>query len=383
MKKIILVLIGCIFLGFLIFFWKVPNDEEAFDEQNGEPDELQEKERKQDLVSEENEIDPFNKLPEYEKEGEKCKSKEVILERGDCFQDINSTYLVWFMDTSKQEFFFPFQREQDHWKDVLYYTVNDKDMLGDVYKTEYYDSYVDPFAYSESNYERGVEVLQDYWHIFSGFFPQEYRDHLKHIYWTDTEEDFVFAVGRAEQNLKDTLLMLSHNVAEYRPSVKYTLIHEFGHVLTLSEDQVKANEEVLLSEDKEVFEKAKADCVSYYTNIGCPNEDSYLYQYYNEFWVDIEDDFNQIDWETEEEYKAFFLENEERFFNSYQGSNPVEDIADAFTFFVMMHSDEIKDGAEMKYSKLEFFYQYDELVKLRTMILENIYDLSVEDGILY
>ncbi|PAV30467.1 hypothetical protein CIL05_05015 [Virgibacillus profundi] len=382
-KKIPFILIGCMLLGLFLFSVNSKETKETNVGKDNEFTQKEETEDKQDVVREENEIDPFNKLPEYEEEGIQCKSIEETLERGDCFQEINSKYLVWFMDTAKQEFFFPFQREQDHWKDVLYLTVNAKDELGDVNETEYYDSYVDPHTNSESNSERGMKILNDYWYIFSGFFPQEYRKDLKHVYWTDTGEDFVYAVGRDEKNLQDTVLMLSHHIGEYRPSVKYTLIHEFGHVLTLSEDQVRVDEEVFLSEDEEAFEAAEANCSTYYPYIGCPNEDSYLSQYYKAFWMDIEDDFNQIDWETEEDYKAFFYENEERFFNSYQGSNPVEDIADAFTFFVMTHSNEIEGKADLKYSKLEFFYQYEELVELRTMILENMYDLSVEDGVLY
>lgn len=69
--------------------------------------------------------------------------------------------------------------------------------------------------------------------------------------------------------------------------------------------------------------------------------------------------------------------------NSYQGTSPVEDIADAFSQYVMMNSTGIKGQPEMKYDKLQFFYEFDELVQLRTMILENIFDVSVEDDVLY
>src|SRR5699024_9687541 len=85
----------------------------------------------------------------------------------------------------------------------------------------------------------------------------------------------------------------------------------------------------------------------------------------------------------ETDYTEFFYENEDRFMNSYQGTSPVEDIADAFSQFVMSNSQDIEKHDELKYDKLRFFYDYEELVELRTDILENLYDLSVTDEILY
>src|SRR5690625_5686990 len=88
------------------------------------------------------------------------------------------------------------------------------------------------------------------------------------------------------------------------------------------------------------------------------------------------DDFDEIDWEAKDDYKDFFFTYENEFFNSYQGTNPHEDIAESFSFFVMLNSEEIERNDDVKYQKLDFFYDYNELIDLRAAILENIYLLS-------
>lgn len=315
------------------------------------------------------ELSKVNEFEKYETAGHKCKSIDVMIERGDCFQDIHSEYLVWILDESKQSFHFPFHHEQDHWQDLIFATIDDQDRLNIIEKTNRYDVRKIEEESVQLKKERGSDVLEEYWYIFSSFFPREYRTNLMYMYWTDTGDDVVLGVGRDEEDFQKSLLMISHHVDQYQPRIKNTLIHEFGHVLTLSQDQMEL-------ESKE----ESAICLSSHLHmIDCMNETSYLKYFYDQFWADIIDDFDKINWNDGEDYHAFFLENEERFFNSYQGSNPIEDIAETFTFFVMMNSSEREGKSEIKYKKLDFFYEYEELIELRTMILENIYDVSVEN----
>ncbi|MFD2044172.1 hypothetical protein ACFSTA_09780 [Ornithinibacillus salinisoli] len=326
-------------------------------------------------------------LSNYEDSGKECKLIEEVIERGDCFQTVNEKYLSWYLEQSKVEFYFPFQQDQENWEDVFYYSVDKQDTLEKLNETDYFDDYVDPYglADSETNHQRGMETVQEYWHIFSNMIPQEYRTSLKSVYWTDTGEDLVLGVGRDETNMQDTVLMLSHNIGEYHPTNKYTFIHEFAHVLTLNEEQIKIDEQLYNSEDVTILEDAKASCSTHFVTYGwgCMNESSYLNNFYHQFWDDIYGKYNEIDWESEDDYKEFFFAYEDRFFNSYQGTNPEEDIAESFTYFVKMDREELEENTQMKYEKINFFYQYDELVELRTQILENIYDISIEDGEFY
>lgn len=340
------------------------------------------KEVLQDLVEESNQFPS-----DYVTEGEECKTIDDTSERGDCFQAANESYLPWYINDEKDDFHFPYQRDQSHWEDVFYYSINEDDELGTLRETEYYDAYIDPMdpQSTDTDHQRGIDTVQGYWHVFSGMVPEKNRPDLKYIYWTDTDKDMVYAVGRHDEHPEDLTLSISHNFPEYDPYQKYFLIHEFGHMLTLNEEQVNIDEEVVLADDDDyeaLLEESAAECDTFYT-MGCMGEDSYLYAFYKQFWEDIYPDFQHIDWDDETDYEDFFFDNEERFMSSYQGTDPSEDIADAFAQFVMMNSEDIDGKAEMKYDKLQFFYEYDELVELRTRILENMFDLSVEDEVLY
>jgi hypothetical protein len=53
-----------------------------------------------------------------------------------------------------------------------------------------------------------------------------------------------------------------------------------------------------------------------------------------------------------------------------------EDIADTFTAFILQDSKKVKEGTELKYKKIVFFYQFPELVKMRAEVLAGLYDVS-------
>ncbi|MBI3151573.1 MAG: hypothetical protein HYZ21_05540, partial [Chloroflexi bacterium] len=60
---------------------------------------------------------------------------------------------------------------------------------------------------------------------------------------------------------------------------------------------------------------------------------------------------------------------EDRFVTSYAATNPEEDIAEAFTFFVFGPT---PAGDTIAEKKVLFFYQYPELIELRVNILRNL-----------
>ncbi|HLR68969.1 MAG TPA: hypothetical protein VK105_17935 [Virgibacillus sp.] len=375
MKKLYLLLSAVIIAGVIIFVYVNIGENQS---ERAQSEEISEDDNKKETVKVISNTDLLNKMPEYEEKGKACKDLDDNIERGDCFQKLNSFYLMWTLNKSKDNFYFPYQHDQSHWNDVFSFTIDANDNLGELQKTEFYDDYEEETAKAQ----HGEEMLEGYWYVFSSIIPQEYRTSLKKLYWTDTGDDLVLAVGRDEDNVQDMIFMLSDNIDQYVARVKSLLLHEFGHILSLNEEQVTFDE-VTLSKGGEALEEAKSECPTVYTNYGCVNEGSYLSHYYELFWADIMDEFNQIDWEAKEEYKDFFLGHEDHFFNSYQGTSPTEDIAEAFAFYVMLNSNEIKGEEEIKYKKLKFFYEYDELVDLRAAILENIYDLSVKDGEFY
>lgn len=331
--------------------------------------EIEQKDAPMQVVSN---TDPFDTMSAYIEEGEECKEIETVKERGDCFQKIHSYYSFWTFNQAKEEFFFPFHHDQSDWHTVFTFPVEDSDQLGNVQEGDHYEAFVETSGPDSQVDVRGTETVGDYWYVFSSFIPRDEREMLSELVWMDTGDDYVFAVGFAEDDYDALNLIFSTHVMNYSGAHKQVIIHEYGHMLTLNKDQLYIDESLLESDDEDVWAEAEEECSTYFTIWGCAQEDSYLFAFYEAFWDDIYDEYEAINWDDAIAYEQFFFSYEDRFFNSYQGTSPHEDIADSFTFFVMEQKKDGQEIEEMKDEKIAFFYHYDELVQLRTDILENI-----------
>jgi len=162
--------------------------------------------------------------------------------------------------------------------------------------------------------------------------------------------------------------------ADFSSDFVHTLVHEFAHIVTLEKNQVPPdtsrpsppNEE----EDAEPS-PVELSCQTFYTGEGCANPDSYFNQFYQQFWSDIYGEFMEGSnaAESQEEYDQFTAEfyeqYQDRFVSEYAATNPGEDIADSFAYFVLK---EKPDGDTIAEQKILFFYQFEPLVNMRTHI---------------
>jgi hypothetical protein len=112
------------------------------------------------------------------------------------------------------------------------------------------------------------------------------------------------------------------------------IAHELGHVLSLNQDQ-RTDEE-----DLDTY----ADDESPFT------ETAYLNRFYQDFWNGN-------------------FQSRDDFVTEYAATDPVEDFAESFAYFVL--SPKPTDGTE-KAEKLRFFYDYPELVKDREFMRRNL-----------
>lgn len=112
---------------------------------------------------------------------------------------------------------------------------------------------------------------------------------------------------------------------------------------------------------------------TYTIDEGSLKKDSYLNVFYNKFWKNHRNylDKTQRDYLSEEEKQEliydFYLEHENEFVSDYAATNPVEDLAETFMYFVI--EDKPKDNS-IKSEKIKFLYNYEELVNLRNFIIE-------------
>jgi len=137
--------------------------------------------------------------------------------------------------------------------------------------------------------------------------------------------------------------------------LSYTIIHEFGHVLTLNDTQLDSK-------------KTENDCQNYFPGEGCAKEGSYINALYQNYWKDIHDEHLDTG-DDESKKQAFYEKYQDRFVTQYASTNPGEDIAECFTHFVIFDK---PTGDTYANKKVQLFYNYPELVELRNYIRKSL-----------
>lgn len=153
----------------------------------------------------------------------------------------------------------------------------------------------------------------------------------------------------------------------------YTLIHEFAHVLTLNSTQVPFDEVAYFAEDDATVDAAMRACPRFFTGEGCANRNSYIDQFYQKFWTSFADEHGAIDPEDSDALLDFYERYADHFVTDYAATNPGEDIAESWTHFVL---NDPPAGDSVAEEKILFFYDFPELVELRSEILARIYSQS-------
>lgn len=218
--------------------------------------------------------------------------------------------------------------------------------------------------------EKHIEI----WQIFSYIIPKNYRvDFKEFVIYSDSELKTDAYVSRNEED--DTKWNLYLNKDSFydkegnldKKEGIYTLIHEFAHVLTLNKSQVQyypldASEYTLwLYQDR---------CNNNSISEWCLYKTSYLNNFINTFW---EDDFRKIKNAQEWDEFDFYTNSETNFVTGYASTNPGEDIAETFTYFVLGKKPEYTTIANQKVLQL---YEYPELIHLKNLIQGRILKLS-------
>lgn len=145
-------------------------------------------------------------------------------------------------------------------------------------------------------------------------------------------------------------------------SIRFALnvVHEYGHAVAQNNTQIDVNRE---------------DLGTFILPDGRLEESSYLYAFYKSYWVAQYDDALarrgiEDPQDNRDAQLKFFNENQDEFITDYATVTINEDFAESFAYFVL--SSEIPDEKLVKYDKLRFFYQYDEMVQMREEMRRNI-----------
>ncbi len=264
---------------------------------------------------------------------------------------------------------FNFDSDEDNEEEtyIVTYHVN-----GDTLNRPYYESVPDHLE-DEQDDNAAHEAI---WGLFTRLIPLEQRDFISGFsIITDGTGNRLAAVGQSYDDAEEWVLEVDILDSSNEYVLTVTLLHEFGHLLTLNSAQVPPILEIFENPHSNlIYERELAACEFYFPGEGCSNEDSYINQFFDRFWFDLYAEWQEIDSEEDEdEYyellEEFYETYEDQFLTDYAPTSPAEDIAETFSFFILSPKLEPATIAE---EKIMFFYEYPELVELRRQILTQV-----------
>jgi len=214
------------------------------------------------------------------------------------------------------------------------------------------------------------------WNYFASIVPPEERKFLTEFaVVSDGTGEILGAVSPTYDNPSLWTLEVDILDADDNYNLTFTLMHEYGHLVTLNSAQVPPNRRVFFSpDDIDIYNQAVAACPQYFTGEGCSNPDSYINDFFNRFWQDFYTEWQEIDLiNDEDEYydrlDDFYETYQDQFLTDYSATSPAEDIAEAWSFFIFSPK---PDPDSIANEKVLFFYEYPDLVQMRERILTNI-----------
>lgn len=217
------------------------------------------------------------------------------------------------------------------------------------------------FSHNSSN---DINKCFDIWKCIKEIVPSRYLNYISKLkLYTDGYEN-TLAYVTSDIN-RDNKWMICVDINDsfkndgvLKERIKETIMHEFMHIITLNNSQMDN------SNTSKTYTIAE----------GKLKEDAILNDFYNRFWSKHEDYVKKEESikPYSEEYNIltnnFYSLNKDEFITKYASSNPVEDIAETFIYFI---KSDIPLDNSIKSQKIRFLYTYTELIDIKNFILNN------------
>ena len=212
------------------------------------------------------------------------------------------------------------------------------------------------YEISDFNDVAGIKnrTHRQYFDRFFDLVPDRYDDYFVDLLVFDEDlDDFDGFVETVPPYRDDTWRIgINESIFEFKITsdlIEELFVHEFAHLI--SYEGMRGT-----------MEPRNNRCHEYFSEFGCPPANSYLMDFIDDFWT--EDDLDAL---VEFEGESIWTNREVRdnFVTDYASTNPAEDFAESFTFFVL---DEKNTGAKLPDQKVNYFYQFDYLIDLREEI---------------
>lgn len=375
-------LLGCSFIDDIVYFFSTDDGYYCFEFEEYDP------------VTDECyvECDTDEECAEYDR-----MYAEIGLDENDCFEfeeydpvtdecyvECNSDEECEKVDLLYDDFF---QEQYDNFKDVDFKDFRQDgydDILGDDgeiaryrisnEKLELVDKIENPENLNFPDYVASEFQHNTLWNLFNGMFSS--TDDMKYLVefsvFSDGKDNVLAFVSQTEEDLEKWYLAVDFldssdengDVLKEKELI-YTLIHEFGHLMTLNADQLNIYSDM-------------NSCDAYFPGEGCSNDESYINLFFQKFWQGVVyDEFvdEGLDYFNTDGVYEFYQNNSDQFVTDYAATNPAEDIAESWTYYVLQKKPE---GSErISDQKILFFYDFPELVSKRKDIRSGIAEQKV------
>lgn len=219
------------------------------------------------------------------------------------------------------------------------------------------------------------DLANDYWKEFYRIFPKELtKKYIKRIVlMTDGIDEKTGALVSLNSRNDKWLLEIDVNDVNLKSRNKrrlhesvYTMVHEFGHLLTLNKTQIRPTEK-----------REQGEGELYLTDEGEAYKSSYLNKFINIFWKGsllkswdtIQREYCFTEANCVEKLFDLYNNNKSEFLTDYAAESPEEDIVESWTAFVLRSK--VRKPRTIAHKKINFFYQFPELVEYRRIIREN------------
>ena len=174
------------------------------------------------------------------------------------------------------------------------------------------------------------------WNSFSWLIPEQSREEINRFEVFESGDTLAYVSLHDGHGRYWTLGMNNEDI-QLASETLVTYLHEYAHFLSLNQSQID-------------YRLVEEQCNSLYLkDSGCFYEDAYLSGFYHRFWE-----------------KAGKGKLEDFYVSRYAMYSPEEDFAESFAHFVLTKT---PSGGNVRDEKLQFFYQYEEFIQLRTEIL--------------
>ena len=217
------------------------------------------------------------------------------------------------------------------------------------------------------------------WNLFADLIPRQDRTMVSQfMVFTDGPSNILAAVEQTQDDPSKWIVEVDEADLQDKNALVFTLVHEYAHLLTLNADQVPPDLDVFNNPDNiKLYNKKAAACPTYFPGEGCSYQASYINVFYNRFWKSIDKEWQKIDNLSDaqdqnpyyDKLYAFYQKYQDQFVDDYAVTNPSEDMAETFAYFVLAPK---PNGQSIRDQKILFFYEYPELVQLRSQILSNV-----------